>query len=165
MISSRNLSELPDIDQLRRTCQSIAMLDALVAEEVDYRYYFFEHDWLPGVMLASANDGSGDWFYVAFTPAGALIRGFDHETEIISTTFKCRQSGPALWTSVPPEFLPIWMTPASLAGELTFCLWRSFGDTAWQRGAIAFPEGGESGWLRRTPQHSRWQPTHPIGLG
>ena len=42
MISTRDLSELPDVDGLRRLMQSLAMLDAIVCREREYRYFFFD---------------------------------------------------------------------------------------------------------------------------
>jgi len=41
MISTRNLSALAAIEILRKLTQSLAMLDAIVEREWDYRYYSF----------------------------------------------------------------------------------------------------------------------------
>ena len=40
-ISTRDLKLLPDIDVLRRAIQSIAMLDAILSPEWEFRYYSF----------------------------------------------------------------------------------------------------------------------------
>ncbi len=47
MISTRNLAALPGIDDLRRLCQSLAMLDAILEPEWQYRYYSFNSRWIP----------------------------------------------------------------------------------------------------------------------
>jgi hypothetical protein len=36
VVSTRHLSNLPDIDNLRRLCQSLAMLDAILSPEWEY---------------------------------------------------------------------------------------------------------------------------------
>lgn len=41
MISSRDLSGLPDVPALRRLMQSLAMLDAILSPEWEYRYFSF----------------------------------------------------------------------------------------------------------------------------
>jgi hypothetical protein len=42
MISTRDLSHLPDIDHLKSLSQSLAMLDAILCPEWEYRYYSLE---------------------------------------------------------------------------------------------------------------------------
>ena len=42
MISTRDFSLLPDMSQLRTTFQSMAMLDAIIMPNWEYRYYSFE---------------------------------------------------------------------------------------------------------------------------
>jgi hypothetical protein len=46
MISTRDLSALPTIETLRRLSQSLAMLDAIIVRDWDYRYYSFNSKWL-----------------------------------------------------------------------------------------------------------------------
>ena len=41
MISTRDLSALPTIETLKKLTQSLAMLDAVIEREWDYRYYSF----------------------------------------------------------------------------------------------------------------------------
>ncbi len=41
MISTRDLSQLPDVDPLRRLMQSLAMLDAILSPDWELRYYSF----------------------------------------------------------------------------------------------------------------------------
>lgn len=41
MISTRDLSELPDVNGLRRLLMSMAVLDAILCRDWQYRYYSF----------------------------------------------------------------------------------------------------------------------------
>jgi hypothetical protein len=79
MISTRDLSLLPDVDGLRRAFQSIAMLDAILCPERYLRYYSFEAGWAVGEQLGSMNNGSGDELFAHFGPSGCWIKGFAHE--------------------------------------------------------------------------------------
>jgi hypothetical protein len=45
MISTRDPSLLPDVDGLRLTLQSMAMLDAILSPEWQFRYYSFNAAW------------------------------------------------------------------------------------------------------------------------
>ena len=62
MISSRSLRELPNVDELKRMFQSLALLDAILMPDWEYRYYSFDANWSDEEMLASMRDGSGDAF-------------------------------------------------------------------------------------------------------
>ncbi len=44
---------LPSIPQVRHIAQSLAMLDAILSPEWDYRYYSFNSAWGPGEEMAS----------------------------------------------------------------------------------------------------------------
>ena len=50
---------------------------------------------------------------------------------------------PTLWpgvlTGVPEEFSSGLKEPAFKMADTTFCIWRRYGDTAWQRGPVQFP--------------------------
>jgi hypothetical protein len=57
MISSRNLEALPAIDEVKRIAQSLAILDAILMPEWEFRYYSFDAHWGEGEMLASSRAG------------------------------------------------------------------------------------------------------------
>ncbi|WP_432543852.1 hypothetical protein [Kineococcus sp. SYSU DK002] len=73
---------LPAPPVLRRHCQGLAVLDAIAAEDSVDRYYSFDAAWGTGEQLASMDDGSGNSWSITFTPAGAWLRGFDHESPV-----------------------------------------------------------------------------------
>ena len=57
------------------------MLDAILSPEWEYRYYSFNASWGPAQELASMRNGTGDDYAIVFSPAGAWIRVFDHESQ------------------------------------------------------------------------------------
>ncbi|MBO6551131.1 MAG: hypothetical protein JJ964_16135, partial [Rhizobiales bacterium] len=62
-ISTLDLSKLPSPLQLKRLLQSLALLDAIMSPEWEYRYYSFDAQWSPSETMGSMRNGSGDEFF------------------------------------------------------------------------------------------------------
>ncbi len=140
MISTRALSGLPDVDRLRRLLQSMAMLDAILCRNWQFRFYSFNCRWSKGEQMGSMRNGQGDDFFALFNAQGCFLKGFAHEAPMSSY----RDAGPKrLWPglieSVPSEFEKCLREPAFSMDDTTFCIWRRYGDATWQRGQIDFP--------------------------
>jgi hypothetical protein len=139
VISTRNLNLLPDVKQLRRLLQSMAMLDAILCREWEFRYYSFNSKWAVGEELGSMRNGQGDQFFALFNAAGCFIKGFDHEAEMSPFRSSPDRVWPGVLESVPEEFAACLTEPAFAINETTFCTWRRHYETEWQIGDIAFP--------------------------
>ena len=63
MVLKTTLAALPDIEALRKLTQSLAMLDAIMSPEWEYRYYSFNSKWYESEMMASMRNGSGDEYF------------------------------------------------------------------------------------------------------
>src|SRR5215218_10310749 len=59
MVTKKTLAAIPDIPSLKKLSQSLAMLDAIMSPEWDYRYYSFDSKWAAGEMMASMRNGCG----------------------------------------------------------------------------------------------------------
>nr|BFE58628.1 hypothetical protein GCM10020063_031540 [Dactylosporangium thailandense] len=136
---------LPDIPALRDRCRALAMLEAILSPDWESRYYSFNAHWGPGEQMASMRDGSGAAWSIVFSPAGAFLRGFDHESKMTPVA-----NGGALWPglvdTVPAVFADCVAEPAfSFEGvlEATVCLWRQAGDDRWHAGELDFPGGDD----------------------
>jgi hypothetical protein len=140
MISTRSLRELPNVDELKRICQSLAMLDAIVEPDWEYRYYSFDANWGDGEKLASMRNGSGDLYSILFNSAGAIIKGFAHESAMAEHSVETGEVWPGLLDDVPPEFETVLSDPAFVAEETSFCIWRKHGELVWQIGNFKFPD-------------------------
>jgi hypothetical protein len=142
MISTRELSQLPDADGLRKLLQSMAMLDALLCRNWQFRYYSFNAHWSDGEQMGSMRNGAGDDFFALFNAHGCFLKGFAHEAPMSPY----RDDGSKrLWAglieSVPQEFADCLLEPAFSIEDTTFCIWRRYGDSSWRRGTIEFPPG------------------------
>ncbi|MFG3715526.1 hypothetical protein [Micromonospora sp. NPDC047730] len=136
---------LPDIQVLRERCRALAMLDAIMSPEWELRYYSFDSRWAPDEQMASMRNGSGDVWSIVFSPAGAFIRGFDHESPM-SSAGNDDELWPGLVDTVPEVFSAYVDEPAfSCEGRLeaTVCLWRQHGEDQWHAGEIDFPDGDD----------------------
>jgi hypothetical protein len=150
MISTRDLSELPDVDGLRRLLQSMALLDAILCREWQFRFYSFNSRWARGEQMGSMRNGHGDDFFALFNAHGCFLKGFAHEAPMTPYRSDPKRLWPGLIESVPPEFAACLREPAFSIEDTTFCIWRRYGDSSWQRGEIEFPPGPDpdgSEWL------------------
>ncbi len=139
MICTRDLSLLPDVEQLRLTLQSLAMLDAILCPEWEFRYYSFNREWGPGEQMGSMRNGSGDGFFAHFSPAGCWIKGFAHEHPMAPYRVTPPQVRPGIYDAVPSAFEGCLREPAFSAANVTFCVWREAVDPSWSVGPVAFP--------------------------
>ena len=140
MISSSNLDALPGIDEVKRISQSIAMLDAIMTDEWEYRYFSFDAKWGEGEMLATMRDGSGDSYFILFNSFGAVIKGYGHESAMAAYTVDSGKVWPGVLDGLPPEFEAVLTDPAFVAEETSFCIWRKYSDSHWQTGKIEYPD-------------------------
>jgi hypothetical protein len=140
-ISTKALSLLPDISALRRISQSLALLDAILSPDWEYRYHSFNCNWAPKQAIASMRNGEGDSYVVWFCAEGAVIKGFAHE----SPMSPYRVNPPELWPGIldhfPPQLSSFLTEPAFIREETTVCVWRTFTDANWNLGSIELPDG------------------------
>jgi hypothetical protein len=150
MISTTDLSRLPDVTPLRRLMQSLAMLEAILCPQRWLRRYYFDQHWSPGKQMSSMDNGGGDHYFALFNAAGGCwIKGFDHESPM-SPHASDVWTGPAagMYEGVPAEFAADCLSePAFMIEDVTFCIWRRLGDAQWQRGPVNLIGDDGSGWI------------------
>lgn len=139
MISTRDLSALPDVDGLRRLLKSMAMLDAILCPEWEFRYYSFNAGWTVGEQMGSMRNGSGDEFVAHFSAAGCWIKGFAHEYPMTPYHEDLPHVWPGVLDAIPDEFAGCLREPAFNIETTTFCLWRRYSDFNWRIGPVEFP--------------------------
>jgi len=134
-LSTAAPERLPDIEELRRLTKSIAMLDAIICPEWEYRYYSYNSKWGPGEEMASMRNGSGDDWFLLFDRHGAALKGFAHEYPLAGdASFAAR-----IQEKVPSVFASFLKEPAFSMNMATFCMWRSHTDTSW---SVVSPSNG-----------------------
>jgi hypothetical protein len=139
MISTRDLSPLPDIPALKKLMQSLAMPDAILMPEWQYRYYSFNSAWSVGGQMGSMRDGSGDEWFCLYDASGAALKGFDHESLMSPWANDDHTLWKGVLDQVPAIFSSFLNEPAFSMENATFCIWRTHQDSAWKVGDIGFP--------------------------
>ncbi|MEU6273587.1 hypothetical protein ABZ871_14440 [Streptomyces populi] len=135
---------LPGIDALKDLCRSMAMAEAILNPDGEC-IHSYDAQWSETEQAASMRNGSGDEYDIVFSPAGAYIRGFDHESPLSPYH---REDVPKPWPgmldSVPEVFHPYVEEPAFTDENgcpvVTVCLWRETDAPSWETGRITFPE-------------------------
>ena len=140
MVTKKRLETIPDVESLKKLCQSLAMLEAIISPEWEYRYYSFDSKWAEGEMMASMRNGSGDEYFILFTSQGAIMKGFAHESSMSPWSSDAEQVWPGVLDQVPAEFEEFLSEPAFSMNETTFCIWRRNVDSSWQTGQIEYPD-------------------------
>jgi hypothetical protein len=112
---------------LRRLTKSLAMLDAIISPEWEFRYFSFNAQWTEGEEMASMRNGSGDDWFLHFSEPGAVLKGFAHESPLAKTSALPSR----IPVSVPPEFSSFLEEVAFNLDMATFCIWRRHGDPLW----------------------------------
>jgi len=143
MISTRDLSVLPPIDDLKKLTQALAMLDAVVQRDWEGRYYSFNAHWSNEEQLASMRNGEGDEWLCVFSKYGAFLKGLHHESEMA-------KGWSGLLDGVPDVFKSALDEPAFSMEYTSFCIWRTYEDDQWRTGSISYPPGDDpdgSAWM------------------
>jgi hypothetical protein len=140
MVTKNRLATIPNVESLKKLCQSLATLDAIVSPEWEYRYYSFNSNWAEGEMMASMRNGSGDEYFILFNSHGAIMKGFAHESSMSPWAADSEQLWPGVLDEVPGEFQEFLTEPAFSMAETTFCIWRRSVDSSWQVGQIEYPK-------------------------
>jgi hypothetical protein len=133
------LTNLPDVESLKKLSQALAMLDAIISPEWEYRYYSFNSKWDKNEMTASMRDGSGDEYFILFSLKGAIIKGFAHESPMSPYASEPNKVWQGVFESIPKDFESFLSEPAFSIEDTTFCIWRKIGDSSWQIGEIDYP--------------------------
>lgn len=127
---------LPSISRIRLRAQSLAMLDAILCPEWEYRYYSFDSQWGPGEEMASMRNGSGDDWFLLLDPAGAALKGFAHE---LAHDPELARSIPL---QLPTAFSSFLGEPAFSMENASFCFWRGTHDAVWHKLESTIAEDG-----------------------
>ncbi|MEO7494180.1 MAG: hypothetical protein ABIT83_23710 [Massilia sp.] len=125
---------LPELRTLRQRAIALAMLDAIICPEFQYRYFSFDAAWSVGEEMASMNNGEGDHWFLHLSEAGAAIKGYTLET----SGHDARALAMATQRALPDAFASFLHEPAFSMETVSFCYWRRHGDPAWSQ--VAHPD-------------------------
>ncbi|MEO8404913.1 MAG: hypothetical protein ABI480_09965 [Chitinophagaceae bacterium] len=133
MISTSDYSLLPSLQQLQQACKAISVLDAIMSQEWQYRYYSYNSKWSDGEECFEMRNGGGDHMLILFRKDGCVINGMAHEY-FPKDKSELTKGLPGIYD----EFIS--GEPVSSLGT-TFCLWTAT-EATWTVGEITDHEDG-----------------------
>ena len=128
MISTKDLSGLPNAERLKNFCKGLAALDIIMVEEEwnFIRHYTYNPAWRKGKEAFFATDGSDQSMIVMFAPEGCVINGVDSEL------YDWEEKLPRIedLTDGMPSALQKLMSSREVKKmKSTFCVWTEDGTT------------------------------------
>ena len=126
MISTKDLSGLPDVERLKKFCKGLAALDVIMVEEEwsFIRHYTYDPAWRKGKEAFFATDGSDQSMIVIFAPEGCVINGVDSER------YDWEEKLPRiedLTAGMPPALQKLMSSREVKKMKSTFCVWTEDG--------------------------------------
>jgi hypothetical protein len=115
MISTKDFGLLPNKKSLQNICKAIAVLDAIICQEWEYRYYLYNSKWAEDEEYFGMRDGAGDLMDILFLQNHCVISGFAHE-------FQYNQKSD-LTKNLPEIYNQFIFDEPVATNGTTFCLW------------------------------------------
>ncbi len=125
-LSLKNIDLIPPPIVLKKRCQSIAVLEAIICQEWEYRYYSYNKNWDKEAACCQMRNGSGDEMLILFQQNGAIINGFTHESPV--------QDKGKITQNLPNEFHEFMFTEPVKSIGTTFCIWNIPSNSKWTSG-------------------------------
>lgn len=120
----QNIDSLPSIHELKKISQGLALIDAIIMPEWEYRYFSFNNNWDGNQreMMASMRDGSGSEYFIHFTDAGVAGKVFYEDTLADVSYFL---------NIIPNSFSSFKNEAAFSVNNATFFFWREESTATW----------------------------------
>jgi len=120
----QKINDLPSINEIRIRSQGLALLDAIIMPQWEYRYFSFNSKWNvdDGEMMASMRDGSGAEYFILLSKHSAVGKVFDGQS---------RSDAKLLLEQLPNDFANFKNELAFKLDDVTFYFWRSVENNEW----------------------------------
>ncbi len=79
-ISTENLDKLLSPLKIKKLCQSISVLEAIICPEWEFRYFSYQNNWGDEEEFCEMSNGQGDHLLILFQKNGICINGFAEES-------------------------------------------------------------------------------------
>ena len=112
----RYSSSLPAPNELKVNMQALAVLDAILSPDWEYRYHYFNSKWGDAEQMGSIRNGHGDDVFVLFNDSGCFLKGIAHE-------YPSSFSPSGFYREVPKEFSEAVSEPAFSPENVSYCHW------------------------------------------
>jgi hypothetical protein len=130
----------PDPRTLGNRAKALAMLDAIICPEFQYRYFSFDASWGDDEQMAAMRNGDGDHWFLHLSESGAALKGYVQQLPRADARVMARQ----VHRSVPAEFGSFLNDPSFEMNDVNYFYWRRSTDREWSK--VAHPDAGLEDW-------------------
>lgn len=113
----KEIEDLPNIKKIKKIAQSLAMLDAIVMPEWEYRYFSFDAHWDKDEMMASMRNGEGNEYFILFNNDGVVGKLFSKDRPLDTNQTK------NILKNIPSKFSSFIGEAAFNMDDISFCFW------------------------------------------
>ncbi len=130
----------PDPRTLGNRAMALAMLDALICPEFEYRYFSFDASWGDDEQMGAMRNGDGDHWFLHLSDGGAALKGYAQQVSGCDTRSMAR----AVQRLVPADFNCFLREPSFAMDAVSYFYWRRRGDAAWSK--VVHPDADLPFW-------------------
>jgi len=131
---------LPDPRTLGNRAMALAMLDAIICPEFQYRYFSYDATWGIDEQVAAMRNGDGDHWFLHISNSGAALKGYVQQLP----RGEARAMALEVQRRMPEQFDAFLHEPAFAMDAVSYCYFRRSSDLAWSR--IAHPHAALAQW-------------------
>ena len=130
----------PDPRTLGKRAMALAMLDAIICPEFQYRYFSYDASWGDDEQVAVMRNGDGDHWFLHLSGSGAALKGYVQELP----RGESRAMALEVQRRVPGDFGAFLHEPAFAMDAVSYFYWRRSGDAGWSK--VDHPDAGLAHW-------------------
>lgn len=130
----------PDPRTLGDRAMALAMLDALICPDFQYRYFSFDARWGDDEQIGAMRNGDGDHWFLHLSDSGAALKGYVQQVSGCDTRAMARE----VQRRVPADFNAFVHEPSFAMDAVSYFYWRRSGDARWSK--VAHPDAGLPHW-------------------
>jgi hypothetical protein len=138
MISTASPINLPEWQRFKQICKSVSVLDAILSQDWQYRYYSYNSKWADGEEFCAMRNGHGDELLILFRAEGSVINGMAHEFY--------PKNKEKITKDIPDVFYEFMFGEPVHSTGTTFCLWNN--NNLWEIGELEDYNDGSADMLK-----------------
>ncbi|HNX59768.1 MAG TPA: hypothetical protein PKK43_11765, partial [Spirochaetota bacterium] len=142
--------DFQSIDSLKNISKKIALIEAVIEPEWEYRYYSYNSKWSDSEEMASMRDGSGNYYFILFSGSQCFIKVID---KMHNYKDEAMRTLDAMDIDSQKSISAFLNEPAFYTDELSYLYWNTNG--TWNS-----IEMNEHSWLNilhdRVPEYIRF---------
>jgi hypothetical protein len=169
------IHKIPSARELEKRLMAYAKIDYLMNYDDEWlkTYHYDDKNWIEGGQYFRIEDGCGDHYHVLISPAGSVIKGFGHESDM--SPYNWEEDDPAFPASIrnhdfyqgmPKDLFALIDDEALEKNLATFCVWQRPDEAQWTCAPIDIPHNWSDGsenfleYVLDLQEYAKWFSTY-----